>query len=517
MSSNDDLMVFKPDPAGNTTHAEQHRPWRVLIVDDEPEVHMITTLVLKDFVFETGRLEFHHAYSSQEARTLLLEKRSMAVILLDVVMETDNAGLELVHWIRTVLKDDLVRIILRTGQPGAAPEKQVITRYDINDYKEKTELTDTKLWTSMTVALRGYRDLSIITRSKRGLEKIVHASVMFSERQSLTRFLEGVLTQLTSLLDAEEDSLLVRSDAFAVHGHHNNLRIISATGAFAPLVGKPLDELQDLGLVRRIRTAYENRESQFQDNYFVGYMGNDDGAANLVLLQSPMVLGEAEREIIKVFTSNAGLALSNVSLGNAVEDTQNEMIFTLGEVVESRSIETGYHVRRVAAIADLLAGKLGMNDREREALRMAVPLHDIGKIGIPDRILNKPSSLNEDELAEMRKHTLIGYNLLRGGSNHTLQLAATVALTHHERWDGLGYPQRLEGDSIPLCGRLTCVADVFDALLHDRVYKPAWQADAVLQYLSDNSGTQFDPDIIKVMNDSIDAIFGIINQFKEPI
>lgn len=517
MPESDDLMIFNDDVPPPASPREAHHPWKVLIVDDEPEVHMITTLVLKDFEFERGKLEFHHAYSSVEARQILQTLRGMAVILLDVVMETDNAGLELVHWIRTSLKDDLVRIILRTGQPGAAPEKQVITRYDINDYKEKTELTDTKLWTSMTVALRGYRDLSIITRSKRGLEKIVQASVMFSERQSLARFLEGVLTQLTSLLDAEEDSLLMRSEAFAVHSHMNSLRIVSATGTFSHLVGKTLDDIGDEFIASTVRRSIESKESLFSENYFVGYMGSEDGAENLVLLHSPMALGETEREIIRIFTTNAGLALSNVSLGNAVEDTQNEMIFTLGEVVESRSIETGFHVRRVAAIADMFARKLGMPPREREALRMAVPLHDIGKIGIADRILNKPDSLNEQELTDMRKHALIGYNLLRGGTNHTLQLAATIALTHHERWDGLGYPQGLTGTAIPIAGRITCVADVFDALIHDRVYKPAWQADSVLHYMNDNSGTQFDPALIEVLNGSTDEIFAIINQYREPI
>src|SRR5262245_58551467 len=133
----DDLLVFKEEPTVAET-TPRGKPWKVLIVDEEPEVHSITTLVLREFSFENRKLEFLHAYGSGQAREIIEAENSIAVILLDVVMERDDAGLELVRWIREQRRDSLVRIILRTGQPGAAPEKQVITRYDINDYKEKT-------------------------------------------------------------------------------------------------------------------------------------------------------------------------------------------------------------------------------------------------------------------------------------------------------------------------------------------------------------------------------------------
>ncbi len=511
-----DFLVFKEESPLLTIPVSLGRRWKVLIVDDEVEVHTITTLVLKDYTFENRGIEFLHAHNSIEAKEIIQRNKYIGVILLDVVMEDDTAGLSLVHWIREVQRDKLVRIILRTGQPGAAPEKQVITKYDINDYKEKTELTDTKLWTTITVALRGFRDLSIINRSRLGLEKIVQASILFSERQSLVKFFEGVLTQLTSLLDADEDSILARAEGLAIHGSPGELRIVSATGSYNSYVGRRIDDLEDKQLVSLVNQSFNNKESRFIDDLYIGYMRSDDGASNVIVFRAPHSLTLEDQDIIKVFANNVGIALLNMSLSNTIEESQTELIFTLGEVVESRSIETGYHVRRVSSVTALLALSMGMTNQEAEILKLSVPLHDIGKIGISDAILSKPDALDEAELLEMRKHTIIGYNLLRGGAHKALQVAATIALTHHERWDGKGYPQGLEADNIPLVGRITCVADVFDALLHNRVYKPAWPVEMVVNYIQDNAGTQFDPKVVEAFKEKLPEILEIHGVLNDP-
>jgi response regulator RpfG family c-di-GMP phosphodiesterase len=508
-----DLLVFREDDA-DKKDTFQKRFWKVLIVDDEHEVHAITSLVLRDFQFEGRSLEFLHAYTSREAKQVLQETPGIAVILLDVVMESEHAGLNLVHWIREEHKDKLTRIILRTGQPGAAPEKEIITKYDINDYKEKTELTDTKLWTTITVALRCYRDLTIINRSRIGLEKIVQASITFTERQSLTYFFQGVLTQLTSLLHADEDSLMLRAEGLAIQRGNNGFRIVSGTGEFVPLIGKYLEELDAPTIKNLVSRGIAGKESFFENNYYVGYMHDEDGSENLIILRSPVVLGPDDCELIRVFTSNASIALINVTLNKSIEDSQSEMIFTLGEVVESRSIETGNHVKRVAAIGSLLAGKCGLPPREIEIIRYALPLHDIGKIGITDAILNKPGKLTDEEMLEMRKHTLIGFNLLHGGTQRALQLAASIALTHHERWDGKGYPQGLAGEDIPLTGRIAGIVDVFDALLFARIYKPSWQWELVIGYLQENRGTQFDPNLVDLFCECLPEIRTIVDGFS---
>lgn len=505
------LLVFQEEGKPKKKATKGH--WKILIVDDEREVHTITNLVLRDFEFEGRGVEFHHAYNAREAREIIAKVPGIAVLLLDVVMESDHAGLHLVHWIREEHRDPLVRIILRTGQPGFAPEKEVITKYDINDYKEKTELTDTKLWTSVTVALRSFRDLSIINHSRKGLEKIVKASVTFSERQSLTHFFQGVLTQLTSLLHADEDSILLRADGLAIQCGSAGFRVVSGTGEYAAYIGQILDDLKRPRINDLVRRSLELKDSFFEDNYYVAYMHDEDGSENLLILHSPIEFSTDDCELIRVFTSNASIALINVTLSKSIENSQSEMIFTLGEVVESRSIETGNHVKRVASVGSLIASRCGLPSREVELIRYALPLHDIGKIGIPDAILNKPGPLNNEELLEMRKHTLIGFNILHGGNQRALQLAATIALSHHERWDGKGYPQGLKGEDIPLVGRITCIVDVFDALLFSRVYKPAWSWERVLTYLADNSGTQFDPRIVDVFLESATEIKAIVDSF----
>ncbi|NVJ71346.1 MAG: DUF3369 domain-containing protein, partial [Alphaproteobacteria bacterium] len=166
----------------------RHQFWKILIVDDEPDVHVATKLALKGFEFDDRALEFFEAQSGAAARRILAEQKDIAVILLDVVMESDDAGLKLVDHIRNELHNSMVRIILRTGQPGQAPERDVIVRYDINDYKEKTDLSATKLFTLMYATLRSYRDINIIEASRRGLVRVIESSAEMFKEQFLDNF-----------------------------------------------------------------------------------------------------------------------------------------------------------------------------------------------------------------------------------------------------------------------------------------------------------------------------------------
>lgn len=177
--------------------------WKILIVDDEKDVHTITALALKNFVFERRSLSFYHAYSVSEAKQILQQQTDIALVLLDVVMESEQAGLELIKTIRQTYNNLTVRIVLRTGQPGQAPEQSVIRDYDINDYKNKTELTASKLTTLMYASLRAYRDIVILEKSKRGLEKLIVASRGISSRGALSKFISMTLNQMVNLLNLD--------------------------------------------------------------------------------------------------------------------------------------------------------------------------------------------------------------------------------------------------------------------------------------------------------------------------
>lgn len=187
----------------------------------------------------------------------------------------------------------------------------------------------------------------------------------------------------------------------------------------------------------------------------------------------------------------------------ALAHSQEETIMRLSLAVESRDAETGSHIERMGRYCALIASKLGWTEQECELLRIASPLHDVGKIAIPDAVLQKPGKLSADERKVIETHAEIGHKILAGSESPLLDLAARIALTHHEHWDGNGYPNQLVGEEIPLEGRIAAIADVFDALTSDRVYRKAMTVETALAIMSDGRGTHFDPALLDIFIDSI--------------
>lgn len=202
-------------------------------------------------------------------------------------------------------------------------------------------------------------------------------------------------------------------------------------------------------------------------------------------------------------------------LHDELEETQREIIYKLGELGECRSSETGQHVKRVAEYSKLLASKIGLDLKDINNLFMASPMHDIGKVGIPDSILNKNGKLDSAEWEVMKTHAKIGYEILRTSKREILQTAAIVAYTHHERWDGSGYPLGLKGENIHIFGRITAIADVFDALCSERVYKKAWEIEKVLELFNEEKAKHFDPNLIDVFMNNLDEFLEIKEKYKD--
>lgn len=203
-----------------------------------------------------------------------------------------------------------------------------------------------------------------------------------------------------------------------------------------------------------------------------------------------------------------------INLHQEIEDTQKEIIYKIGEIGESRSKETGHHVKRVAGYSKLLALKLGLSLKEAEILEFASPMHDIGKIAIPDAILNKPAILNNEEFEVMRTHAKLGFEMLNNSERTILKASAIIAYEHHERWDGKGYPRRLKGENIHIYGRITAVADVFDALGSKRCYKEAWELDKIIDLFKEERAKQFDPKIIDIFLSNLDEFLEIREKFN---
>lgn len=496
--------------------------FKVLVVDDDPSVHDLTRLALKHFSFEGRGIDVLSAYSGEAAKSLLAEHPDAALLLLDVVMESEHAGLDVVRYVREELRNRRIRIVLRTGQPGSAPESQIIAEYDINDYKEKTELTARKLFTLMHACLRSFRDICTIEDNKRSLEQIIESSTDLFRAQSLDQLTAAVLQQLDALLNLQ-GGFFARGSCGAqapgglalVQDEADTMQVVAATGSFSGSEGRNAWDLLPADALAMLQLGNDSHQGRYWDDKFIGIFRSETGADRIVYLRGVRPLTDFDRHLINLFSRNAGISFENLVLREEVEETQRELVYRLGGAVETRSRETGAHVRRVAEMSMLLGQLAGMGSREAGILKHASPMHDVGKIGISDLILNKPGSLTDDEWTEMKRHTTIGHELFSGTEREILRLGGIIALEHHEKWDGSGYPLGKRGHEISLAGRITAIVDVFDALLSPRVYKAAWPLERVVELIRTEAGRHFDPDLAGLLLTHLSLFVAIRSRYSE--
>ena len=203
------------------------------------------------------------------------------------------------------------------------------------------------------------------------------------------------------------------------------------------------------------------------------------------------------------------------ALKDEIEATQKEVIYTIGAIVETRSKETGNHVKRVAEYSKLFAVEYGLSQEETELIKQASPMHDVGKIGIPDAVLNKPGRLDDSEREIMETHARIGYEMLKHSERKLLKVAAIIAYEHHEKWDGTGYPRQLKGEDISIYGRITAIADVYDALGSRRCYKQAWPDQKIYRLLEEEKGKHFDPTLVDIFFNNLDKFLEIREKYED--
>lgn len=313
MHTDDDLVpILEDEYAGNT--ASSAPVWRILIVDDDEEVHASTRYALGGVQAAGRALEMAHAHSASEARALLRADRDFAVILLDVVMETDSAGLDMVEFIRNDMRMSEARIILRTGQPGYAPELDVFNDYDINDYRTKAELTRIRLITAITSALRSYQQIRTIAEHQRGLELIIGASSDLMERKADDSFAEAVLSQLATVLQRPVDGIVCTREEHAIHDDDPAaLFIIGASGRYGGAASSNLAGICDPAAIALIRSCLRTRGHCFSDAHAAIHLksGTHEG---LVLLDTRGALPDAERRLLEVFATNIAASFGNVRL-----------------------------------------------------------------------------------------------------------------------------------------------------------------------------------------------------------
>ena len=215
------------------------------------------------------------------------------------------------------------------------------------------------------------------------------------------------------------------------------------------------------------------------------------------------------------FISSGNDVTELFELHKEIEETQKEVIYKMGEIGETRSKETGNHVKRVAEYSKLLALLYGLDQHQADILFTASPMHDIGKVGIPDAILKKPAKLTAEEFEIMKTHAEIGYNILKNSKREVLKAASIVASEHHEKWDGNGYPLSLKGEDIHIFGRITALADVFDALGSIRCYKESWSDEEIFSLFRKEKGKHFDPKLIELFFENFDKFDEIRKKYKD--
>jgi response regulator RpfG family c-di-GMP phosphodiesterase len=376
----------------------------------------------------------------------------------------------------------------------------VIIEYDINDYKEKTELTLDKMLVTVISALRSYSFITTIENNRRGLKKIIDASSDIFERQSLKKLGSGVLGQLESILQLQKDDIFSYASGLTASMINGESIILAAIGEFRQYTDRLVSDV-DEELVHASFNQAKFQEHGFycQGGRLAWYFKSRTGSENFLYFEIKKELNENDQDLLELFFANVSLAFDNLFLNKGIEDTQKEIIFQIAETMECRSAETGSHVRRVAEYARLLALKYGLSEEEAEMLKLASTPHDLGKIGIPDAILNKPGPLSPEEYNVIKTHVYRGYELLTRSSSPIIRAAALIVLQHHERWDGQGYPQGLQGEEIHIHGRIIGVADVFDALSNKRVYHEAWSWDAVFSHFVEQRGKHFDPKLVDIL------------------
>lgn len=503
---NDDFLFAEEDDA--PTDEPVQAPYHVLIVDDDEEIHTITKMALSEFKLDGRPVTFHSVYSGEDAIAFLKQNDSIAMMLLDVVMETDHAGLEVAHWVRETLKNRLIRIVLRTGQPGQAPEEDVIARYDIDDYKEKTELTYRKLVTLMYSCLRAYRELHAIEQNKRGLEKVINASAQVFSARSIQALCQGILEQLVALITLSDDALYCRIGALTANSDTDgSFEVIGGTGEYESVIGEPVKGDIDWDIVTPMQNSSHNVDFRIVDGSYYGLYKTSSDHQYLLFIKGVRELSELDQNLLSLFVNNSSIALDNLQATENEREAQRELLYTVGEAIDKHSIdEVSHHVKRAAEMAGQLAIFAGATYDQAQTLKQAASVYDIGKIAVQRELAQRADALSVHDYEDIMRKVIQGHEYLSQTKSTTAKVAALIAQDIHERWDGSGFPDGKSGKSIDFNARVLTITSHFDALRTQRHYRDARDSADAADYLLQHSGAFFDPELVGLMLDNLDAI-----------
>ena len=451
----------------------------IFIVDDtDTNIHILIEL-LDDKYDILASLNGHDAIE-------IINEEQIDLILLDIMMPEID-GYEVCKRLKENSKTKDIPIIFITAKTD---EESIKKAYEVGgvDYITKP-----------------FKAIEVLSR--------INTHLTLAEQKT---FLEHSLEENMILLNqykqvVDESSLVSKTDLMG--------KITYANDEFAKISGYTKDELigKSQNIVRHPDVANSVYKEMWQTiknkQIWRGEVKNKkkDGTYYVVfaIIMPILDLNGDIKEYISVRHDITDI----YNLKQEIVETQKEVVFTMGAIGETRSKETGKHVKRVAEYSRVFGKYCNLSEEEIELLVDASPMHDIGKIAIPDNILHKTGKLNDEEFQIMRTHAEIGYTMLNHSSRPLLKTAAIIALEHHERWDGNGYPNYLKGEEIAIEGRITAIADVFDALGSQRCYKKSWKDEDIFEYLKKEKGKQFDPNLVDIFFEHIDEFLLIKKEF----
>jgi response regulator RpfG family c-di-GMP phosphodiesterase len=450
-------------------------PWKVLIVDDDADVHLVTKLVLGDFEYCGRGLQFLQAYSAQEAKQIVRQQPDIAVAWVDVVMERDDAGLQLVKWLRHENGNRHLRIILRTGQPGLAPEESVIEDYEINDYRAKTELSSQKLKTSMMAALRSYRDIMMLEQKQLGVEMMLDASVGFDEQHSIQPFTQGLMHQLIALLSRDEAAQALNISGALIYSDLD-YRILAGYGLFS---ARQDDSLSDgeLAMVARHNAACLNDTEDNQEAVKEMVCRLTNLAHPLTLFiraNQPITIGNQIR--VQQLVKQAAVRLQKLLQTPSAESELGDSLKQYPETL-----------RRMDALLETLAKRLYRDGLYADVLNT----NFIEMLGLTAMVHSVEKELKRDDWL-LKAHTLNLEMEWQAG----LEALGKMAMTPYPNWNGKGLYTTLSGDLIPLEQRLMALVDVFDTLMWVTSFKKIDSTSDVLAFIEQHAGDYFDPQMV---------------------
>ena len=378
------------------------------------------------------------------------------------------------------------------------------------------------------------------------IRKLNTVGIMLSRHQrDLDRLLALILEEARRFYHCDAGSLYTREgDKLIFKVAQNDTLRKRRGGTETPFVAKPLPitkrsiagYVASTGEILTIDDVYElgpqteygfDRSFDVANNYrthailAIPMIGFDDNVIGVLQLINPLdASGEpvpfsdhTQDDLARSLASQAAIALTNAALLESTKKAHLDTITRLAVAAEYKDVDTAAHIERMSRYSALLARALGMDDDYVQNMRLASPMHDVGKIGIPDAILLKPGKLTEAEFEHMKKHTEIGARILGGSDVPLLQMSEVIAITHHEKWDGSGYPRALKGEEIPVDGRIVALADVFDALTSRRCYKPAFTVEKALEMIREGSGKHFDPHCVEAFLSVLGEVLEIKKEF----